>query len=265
LPVPSAAGQPFDYFHINSVDPDGDGNLIVSARNTWAAYKIDRRGRVLWILGGKRSTYRLDAGAAFAFQHDVHARNGDRTVTMFDDGAGPPTVHPASRGLVLALDASHQTAAATTVLSHTPAVSAQFEGNVQVLPDGDDFVGWGGQPYMTEYTRDGGLAYDARFVDRNASYRAYRFPWSGAPVTPPQLDVVRTAAMTTVYVSWNGATQVRSWRVLAGSAGALTPVATVAKSGFETQIDVATAPEVAVQALGAGNRVLATSATERVG
>jgi hypothetical protein len=64
-------------------------------------------------------------------------------------------------------------------------------------------------------------------------------------------------------VSWNGATQVASWRVLAGaSAGALSPVGTVAKSGFQTTLTASSAgPYVAVQALNAAGPVIGSSAT----
>ncbi len=66
----------------------------------------------------------------------------------------------------------------------------------------------------------------------------------------------------TAYASWNGATEVASWRVLAGSsASALAPVATVARHGFETAIKVSSAgPYVQVQALDASGNVIGTSA-----
>jgi hypothetical protein len=51
-PFPSTTKHPFDYFHVNSIQQDTDGNLIVSARNTWAAYKIDdATGAGIWRLG----------------------------------------------------------------------------------------------------------------------------------------------------------------------------------------------------------------------
>ncbi|MBV9001601.1 MAG: aryl-sulfate sulfotransferase, partial [Solirubrobacterales bacterium] len=92
--LPASAGAPFDYFHINSVQLEDDGDLLISARNTWAAYQVDRAtGAIAWTLGGKSSSYRLDSGAVFAFQHDVRLNTtGDPTVTLFDDGAGPPKV-----------------------------------------------------------------------------------------------------------------------------------------------------------------------------
>src|ERR671912_918773 len=45
-----------DYFHLNSIDVEPDNNLLISARETSAVYKIDRKsGEVIWRLGGKKS------------------------------------------------------------------------------------------------------------------------------------------------------------------------------------------------------------------
>ncbi len=109
------------------------------------------------------------------------------------------------------------------------------------------------------------MVFDARFVDSNSSYRAYRFPWVGRPTAPPAVAATSSGATTNVYVSWNGATQVTSWRVLAGSsASSLQAVATATKQGFENQIPVAAQPYVAVQALDAAGRTLATSSVVHV-
>ena len=61
----------WDFFHINSVDLDSDGNLLVSSRSTHTVYKIDRSGKILWRLGGKHSDFAMAPGSAFAWQHDV--------------------------------------------------------------------------------------------------------------------------------------------------------------------------------------------------
>ena len=220
----------------------------------------------MWTLGGKNSSYKVGSGATFAFQHDVrlHAE-GDPTVTLFDDGAGPPRVHTQSRGITVRLDDKAKTATLVTEDVHSPALAAAFEGNVQALPGGDEFVGWGQQPYFTEFDPHGQMVFDGRFVDSNSSYRAYRFPWSATPAGTPAVAATSAGDTTNVYVSWNGATRVASWRVLAGaSADALQAVITATKQGFETQIPIAAEPYVAVQALDAAGRALATSAVVQV-
>jgi hypothetical protein len=262
-----SAGAPFDYFHINSVQLEQDGDLFISARNTWAAYEVDHQsGQVVWTLGGRNSTYKLASGAQFAFQHDVRLHTDtDPTVTMFDDGAGPPKVHQQSRGITVRLDSGTKTATLVSQDVHSPALAASFEGNVQELPGGDDFVGWGQQPYFTEFDSRGQIDFDGRFVGDNSSYRAYRFPWIGTPATLPSVSASSTGTSTNVYVSWNGATQVSSWRVLAGaSASSLSAVTTAAKQGFESQVTIPATPYVAVQALDSAGRALATSSVVHV-
>lgn len=260
--TPEQANQPIDYFHANSVDEDREGNLVISARNTWAAYKVDRgNGSVKWTLGGKHSSFTMGNGTSFAFQHDVRIQAAnDGLVTLFDDGGGLPRAHDQSRGLTLKLDLNHMTATLASELQHNPALPANFEGNVQQLPDGGSFVGWGEQPYFTEFDRDGRLVLDGRFDTATPHYRAYLLPWTGTPSTAPAISASSRGTATTVYASWNGATNVASWQVLAGdSTGALAPVTTANKDGFETSIKIEPHRYVAVQALDDHRRVLATS------
>ncbi|HSC04386.1 MAG TPA: arylsulfotransferase family protein [Solirubrobacteraceae bacterium] len=265
--MPKSGHGPFDYFHINSVQEQRSGDLLISARNTWAAYDIDHQtGAIMWTLGGRKSSYKLTSGAVFAFQHDVRLHTDtDPTVTLFDDGGGPPRVHTESRAITVRLDSSGKTATLVSANQHSPALAAAFEGNVQALPGGDQFVGWGQQPYFSEYNAKGQMMFDARFVDSNSSYRAYRFPWVGTPTGGPSVTITSQGTTANVYVSWNGATRVASWRVLAGSApNALQAVVTSSKQGFESQIAIATQPYVAVQALDAAGHTLGTSSVVHV-
>jgi Arylsulfotransferase (ASST) len=261
---PNSNGAPFDYFHINSVDQDTDGNLIVSGRSTSAVYKIDRRsGAIIWRLGGRHSTFKAGSGASMAFQHDVRVQAaGDSRITAFDNGAGLYNVHSQSRGVILHLDLKHKTVSKLGEFDHSPRLLSGFEGNVQPLSNGDSFIGWGEQPYFSEFNFRGQLLFDARFVDANTSYRAYRFPWVGTPQTLPAVAASTSGGRTTVYVSWNGATQVASWRVLAGaSPTTLASAGSARRSGFETAIRVAGSKDVAVQALDGRGNVLAQSPT----
>lgn len=268
-PAPNGAGgrtslNAFDYFHIDSIQLDDDGNLLISARNTWAVYKLGRRtGAVLWTLGGKHSSFQMERGTSFAFQHDVRSvATGDRMITLFDDGAGLPAVHKASRGVELALDVRHRVARLTAQWRHAPPLLAEFEGNVQQLPDGEHVIGWGQQPYLTEYGPRGGQVLDARFVGNTSSYRAYGFAWTATPAMPPAVVASNSAQGTTVFVSWNGATSVAAWRVLAGdTAAAMQTTQTVPDTSFETAINLPRASYVAVQAVDATGRTLASSAT----
>jgi hypothetical protein len=254
---PRKRSIPYDYFHVNSIDVDTDGDLLVSARNTHAVYKIDRTtGRIVWRLGGKRSDFSMGPGTRFVWQHDAR-RRPDGTITLFDNEAAPQ-VGPQSRGLVLRLDLRRMRASLVRSLVHEPRLLAATQGNMQRLPDGHYFIGWGARPYLTEYDRTGRrVLFDARFGFRDDSYRAYRFPWTGRPGGRPALSV----SGRTAYVSWNGATEVAQWQLLAGrTAGELRPALTVAKAGFESSLRVPPGAEwVAVRALARDGGPLATS------
>jgi hypothetical protein len=265
----SSRTTPFDFFHINAVDVERDGGLLVDARNTWAAYDIDpRTGQVRWRLGGKRSSFAMGPGTQVAWQHDAREQS-DGTITFFDNGA-TPAVHKESRALAVRLDTQRMTATLVREAPHPgkPLVAGS-QGNVQALSDGDWMVGWGEAPYLSEFAADGSLLFDAHLPATYESYRAYRLPWSGQPTDSPALAVVRssTGPGATIYASWNGAT-LASWRVLAGSSpGALAPAASAAKHGFETAIAVPRAGSgsyVQVQALDASGAVIGASHVRRV-
>ncbi|HWF73635.1 MAG TPA: arylsulfotransferase family protein [Solirubrobacteraceae bacterium] len=260
---PHAPGHYLDPYHFNSLDLDPDGNLVVSARNTSAIYKISTTtGQILWRLGGKRSSFKMGPGTTTAFQHNAIVQP-DGTITAFDDGAGPPKVHASSRGIRVAIDLTHMTATLVHEYQHAPKVSAAFEGSMEALPGGDLFLGWGQQPYFSESTASGVQDFDAHFVAPTSSYRAYRLPWSGQPATAPALAIAPNPDGTmSVYASWNGATSVSAWRVLAGAgAGAggasLQAVGDVPRHGFETAITVHSGdPDFEAEALGPAGQVL---------
>ena len=265
--LPNTAADPYDYFHVNSIGQGSAGNLLISGRNTWAIYKVNHQtGAVIWTLGGKYSSFKLRRGASFAFQHDVRSRAaGDGVLSMFDDGAGPPYVHSQSRVLWLRLNLKAKTATVIAQRLHSPPLLASFEGNDQALPDADDFVGWGQQPYFSQYSPRGKVVFEGRFVGGNVSYRAFRFPWSGTPSTPPAIAVVRHGRRMTVYASWNGATNVAAWRVFAGRhAWRMPAVASTLKRGFETAIRAPARAYVYVQALDAKRHVLARTPVQPV-
>lgn len=255
----------WDWFHINSIDPERNGDVFISARNTWAGYQLAARsGTILWTLGGLHSSFKMGAGTKTAWQHDGRILpNGD--VTFFDDG---DPGEPQSRGVTIALDLAAHTASLVSALTHpNPPLLAASQGNMQTLSDGNTLVGFGGVPEISEFSRSGALLFDAHLPYEMISYRAYRHPWSGSPITPPALVAgLNNVGETLVQMSWNGATAVASWRVLAGKdSGALSERATVTTAGFETStILPAGYRYVEVQALAANGAVLGTSHTVAV-
>jgi hypothetical protein len=257
--IPPGSDPLFDYVHANSVTITPDGDLFVSGRELWAGVILDRTtGRLEARIGGKKSTYRMVGAAQFAWQHDMHMPSPG-VVRIFDNEAAP-RVRSASRALFLKLDDAAKTATVTRAQVHKPnTLLAGTQGNVQGLDDGGNiFVGWGSQGYFTQFTPDGKTVFDARIARGQDTYRAYRFPWVGTPAAQP--SIASTSGGQNVYASWNGATQVARWQVLAGaSADSLAPASSAPKTSFETRIRTDGAAFVAVQALDAAGTVLGTS------
>jgi hypothetical protein len=192
--------------------------------------------------------------------------NGE--ITFFDDGANPP-IHRQSRAVRIALNfKTHEARLAFVLTHHDPPLLAASQGNVQTLADGNTVVGYGGVPAISEYAPDGTLLFDAHQPFDLIFYRAFRFPWSAQPASPPAVlaSLNNTDEETIVHASWNGATNVASWRVLAGQhSTSLSAQATIPVSGFEssTTLPVRYA-YAAVQALDSTGHVLGTSAATRV-
>jgi hypothetical protein len=259
---------PWDWFHLNSIDLQPDGDIFISARSTWAGYQIDgNTGQILWRLGGTKSSFRMGPGTRTAWQHDGRIL-ADGEVTLFDDGSNPP-IHSQSRGVRIALDLKTHEARLITAYTHSnPPLLAPSQGNMQTLADGDTVVGYGGVPAISEYAPDGSLLFDAHLPYVMSFYRAFRFPWSGRPLSPPAVlaSLNDTDEETIVYMSWNGASDVSRWRVLAGkSAGSLAVQATIPAGSFEPSTIVPRKyAYVAVQALDSAGRVLGTSKTAGV-
>jgi len=260
-PVPP--DEPYDYFHINAVNLDNDGNLLISGRHTWTVYKVDRQtGQILWRLGGKRSDFSLGSGVRFAWQHDPLPA-GENTIRLFDNGSdGSNQVSPHSRVIWIRLDTATLTATLEKGIAHPAGLLVASQGNAQALDNGDTFVGWGSLDRVSEFDPQGKLIFDATIPGGNDTYRGYRFQWTGQPDTLPTATAHhRGRRKTIVYAVWNGATGVVRWRILAGrSAAKLRPVRTAAWNGLDTAIRIAGAPkQVRVVALDARGSVIAMS------
>jgi EmrB/QacA subfamily drug resistance transporter len=268
-------GFPWDAYHVNSIDVLGNGTMLVSMRDTWAVYLIDiKSGRILWTLGGRHSSFKLGPGATFEWQHDVEMQPSS-TVSMFDDHCcqitgGGTYVSPtgASRGLTLKLDQGAHTATLATQYGKGPHFDADYMGSTEPLANGGTFVGWGSEPNFSEYGSSGKLLLDVVLPRPDLSYRAELEPkWVATPYYPPSGAARTSGGKSTVYASWNGATQVAAWRVQAGtSASSLAPVSTYQKAGFETAIPLKQGYRTfEVQALDTAGHVLGTSKTFTAG
>ena len=181
---------------------DADGNLLVSARNTWTVYKIDRTtGKVIWRLGGKKSDFAMGPGT----QVRLAARRPPRRRRERDDvlrqrrrPAGGAAVARARR---LSLDLAKKRATLVHQYVHRPKMLAHAFGSVQTQPNGNVLVGWATEPYFTEYTAAGAVLLDAKLPYGGQNYRTLRFPWSAIPAEPPRLAARPTPSGTLLYAT----------------------------------------------------------------
>jgi hypothetical protein len=252
--------DPYDYFHVNSIDVDVDGDLLVCARNTSAVYKLDRSsGKVLWRLGGKSSDFTMGPGAFFMYQHDARG-HADGTLTVFDDGPGPSSEQ--ARALRLGLDLGGMHAVVLQQYTHPAPLVVSAMGNAQFLADDGVVVGWGTEPYITEFGSGGDVRFDAKFDGNAWNYRAYRAVWVGRPRQPPAVAVRRHVGKVIVYMSWNGSTDTAFWRVETDAPSNDSATRTFRSTGFETAAVVHGRPSlVSVTPLDARRRPLTQRAT----
>jgi hypothetical protein len=262
--IPYFGGERYDYFHLNSIQQTASGNILISARNTWAVYMINKKtGKIMWKVGGKHSSFKMGSHTNFEWQHDatLHS-NGE--LTLFDDASSPPE-ESQSRALELHINTTTHRVTLVHQYLHSPPTLASSQGSAQLLSNGDVFVGWGSKPYFSEYSPRGTQLFGGSFRSPVASQRAYRFHWVGSPLQPPSIAVRRatTAGEDSVYASWNGATRVAKWQVLSSSstAGPFVKVGSPAPwSDFETKMHAPKANYFKVQALDSRGNILGTSA-----
>ncbi|HLI59002.1 MAG TPA: arylsulfotransferase family protein [Solirubrobacteraceae bacterium] len=258
-------GVPWDYFHINAIQPLANGNVLISSRNTSAVYNINMStGATNWSVGGKIGTFKLGPGARFWYQHDARLQaNGQ--LTMFDD-AGAPFREKESRGLTLNLNPDTDTATVAHQETDGP-LRAAAEGNDELLSDGHTFLGWGqAADLATEFSPQGAVLYNVKWASRNSSYRVFRQPWRALPATRPAVAAHVYRGQVTVSASWNGADTVHRWRILGGTSPTkLRRIAFDLDRFFQTNMQTHQNPRyVEVQAVDAAGRTLASSRVLKV-
>lgn len=261
----SSPENPWDYFHINSIDKDSKGNYLMSARHTNAIYYASGvDGSLIWTMGGKNSTLAMGNGTEFSYQHDARFRSED-TISLFDN-AGTGWVHDAnySTGALFSIKDGAVEVVSRSIPSNRTVSESQ--GGCDATDDGW-LIGWGQEPWVSEHSADGTLLWAVQYgVGDVQGYRAHRAKWTGYPTTNPNLTVVSGSAGYELYMSWNGATEVKTWEVLGastdGEGDASNSVASVSRTGFETSASVPldNAPAFfQVRALDADNKPLGYS------
>jgi hypothetical protein len=258
----------YDWFHANSIQQLPDGNVLVSARNTWTVYEIDyHTGRVILRIGGKHSSFRFAHGARFSWQHDARLSHG--RLSLFDDAFAGRGQQEESQSSAKLLKVNQRTRTVSLVkrYTHRPPLLTALEGSMQHLPNHDVFVGWGGAPEFAQYSPGGRQIFNGSFALGVDSYRAFRFPWHGHPLTRPRMALLpRPGGNVKLWASWNGATNVAAWRVRGGPDRlTLRGLGVTRRSNFETAVSLSSQPRyLAVQALNAHGRVLGSARAQRL-
>ncbi|KAH7170043.1 ASST-domain-containing protein [Dactylonectria macrodidyma] len=222
----------FDFFHINSVDKTDDGNYLISSRHLSLISLISGKdGHPIWVLGGRRNQFLdlSDGGATnFGWQHDARFYKNQSHITMFDnhgEQTGPCAPSGCkTRGLHLEIDTEGMTARIVQEYFHPERINSGAMGGFHSLDNGNVIIGWGYNPGYVEYTPDGKPVMDIQrgklgegFQADLFAYRVSKHDWTGRPRWLPSAAIDaphRTTENATVYLSWNGATDIASWVVV---------------------------------------------------
>jgi hypothetical protein len=279
----------WDYFHINSVDKDSDGNYLISARDANAVYKINgTTSKIIWQLSGKSSNFSMGPEVEFAFQHDARflSRTADGTkeiISLYDNSAhGTENGHghevhfyKYSRGKIIEVDTQTWEAKIVQAFHPPDNLLSKSQGSTQVLPNGNVLVNWGSEGAITEFKSDGTPIFhfymDSGLLgDGVENYRGYRYNWTGIPnETPAIVALLDTENKTTsIYVSWNGDTETKTWRFYeVNNSGHRSYLGESKRESFETVLELGLAPlkNVQAEALDAEGEVLVATSVVKPG
>ena len=220
-----------------------DGNYLLSARHTHSLYLIDgKTGNVIWTMGGKYNQFaellaaynHTPSSPALDMSWQHHARfypgSDENEITVFDNHVlqvnGVDCQKDCSRGLHLRINTTDSQRMTVQILReylHPKGLLSQSQGSLQVLDNGNVFIGWGRNPSFTEHTIDGECLFDVQFSPWRSratgnngldNYRTYRMDWKATPYWDPEIVVENLEGVVTVYLSWNGATEVKHWALV---------------------------------------------------
>ncbi|KUM58277.1 hypothetical protein ACN42_g8879 [Penicillium freii] len=251
--------SPDDYFHINSMDKDAEGNYLISARDACVVHKINgTTGEIIWRLGGLRSDFELGPNVKFCFQH--HARfveqgDDEEIISLFDNSAHGTEnhrgkevhTHPFSQGKVISVNTATWTAEIVSAFQPPDGLLAKSQGSTQLLPNGNALVNWGSEGALTEFRANGTPIFHA-YMDSRGS---------------PELSGIPTSSGTEVFVSWNGDTETAVWRFYAvmDVFGSREFLGEATRDGSETSFSLSghSYQGLAAEAVSASGRVLTTT------
>jgi hypothetical protein len=223
----------FRFPHMNAIDIDEDGHILLSSRYISEVTKINRdTGEIIWRLSGipknNDFTYVNDPLNGPRNQHSIrHTGNG--RYLLFDNG----TLHTpvVSRAVEYELDLDAMTATLVWEFRETPDVYSHYMANTQRLPNGNTLINWavGSLPKLTEVRPDGTKAFEMNWVDHYEAYQVWRCPWQGIALKPNLIIETPPDNITLLFNKF-GDPNVDYYRIYGGTTPQPTTVIATSKS-----------------------------------
>ena len=176
----------FDPVHINSIEPRGSGEVVISTRHTDAVYGIQRStGEIRWKLGGTPTGKSLrvsgdPATKLLGGQHDARIDRRGR-LTIFDNGKDRPR---RPRVVFYRLDLEQRKALYRGQLNDPQVRRSHCCGSARETSDGGWLVSWGDNPLVTRFDREGKI--DFRLHLPASTFRAVPVPEGATSVAQLQ-------------------------------------------------------------------------------
>lgn len=193
------------------MEKDDEGHFIVSVRGPSAIYKVDgSTGDIIWRLGGKEDDFGIAEEDTFWYQHDARWLNSSGTnpryMSLFDnnvsceclsyphdalaltpkitkgDASGPAIEPLSARGMIWAIDEEALSAELVYSVRAPSGRHSSSQGGMHQLPNEEGyFIGWGSEPFYSQFDNAGSLVYDVAFAPENSTgpqaYRVYKHFW----------------------------------------------------------------------------------------
>lgn len=173
----------FDWTHLNAIQEDADGNILVSSRFFNEIFKVNHStGEIMWRFGGNHNEFTsINDSIPFKGQHDIRVLpNGN--YTLFDNGYFFPKHKAKAEEFIL--DTINHTATFIRIIYAADSGFSSSRGNAQFLADGKVVIDWGKMSndnlvFSAVDTDDVEICRFA-FSDSLTSYRTYYYsglPW----------------------------------------------------------------------------------------
>lgn len=179
---------------------------------------------IIWSLGGKQNSFASpkNDGSNHLLTHDAHFPTEDLSIVTYYDNtvmvSSTGCKANCTKGRMVKLDYTNMQSTLIESFYHPQSLQGGPEGSYGTLPNGNVLIGWGAQPSITEYiAKNNTCVFNVQFAIFNVgpdNYRSYKANWLGEPTWNPAIASSTEEDGSKVWVSWNGATEVRQWTLV---------------------------------------------------